>query len=146
MRAQTTISPAPHLIVVSDEKTTQLCGTTMDAAMDAAATRTRARTAMTLTALLSAYTSVGRAAPALRAHTIDQVTRTLDSCSCAMWEDTKWWKAVATATRIHTMATLSAPCPVNTATNETPPTSRVHKIDHLACARPMLLYSSSHIG
>ena len=118
----------------------------MDATMDATATRTRARATITLTALLSTYTAAGRAAPALHARKIDQITRTLDRCSCAMWEDTKWCKAVSTATRIHTMATVLAPCPVNTTTGETSQSSRVHKIDHLACARPMLLYSSSHTG
>ena len=84
--------------------------------MDVAATRTRARTTMTWTALFSAYTAAGRALPALRARKIDQIARTLDRCSCAMWEDTKWCNTTATATGIQTMAPFLAPCPVNTAT------------------------------
>ena len=73
-RALTSTLPTPSLVVASKEKAKQPCRTTMAAVMDAAATGTRARTTVMLSAPYPVNTAAGKAPPALLARVINHTS------------------------------------------------------------------------
>ena len=111
-RVGTTPLPTQRLVILSDEKAKQPWGTTKDAGTDAAAARTRARTTETSAALCPVYTVASRAISAALVCKINHLVRMLDRCSCVMREANGCCNTMATATRIRTMMTSSAPRPV----------------------------------